>query len=234
MTVTTVFFDAGETLLHAHPTFTDLLASTLAEAGHPLDPEEVHRRAPVIAAHFSSAAREGDLWTTSATSSRRFWHGVYRAVLEDLGLQPGDDLVDLLYATFTDLANYRLFDDVLPTLDALRGAGVRLGLVSNFEEWLEALLVALGIAEYFEVRVVSGIEGLEKPDPRIFLLAMERLGAAPGESAYVGDSPEFDVVPSSALGMRAVLIDRRDRHEGIAADRIRSLTDLPATLGVGG
>lgn len=232
MGVTTVLFDAGETLVHAHPTFMDLLAATLVAEGHPVEAAEVHGRSSVIASHFSRAAAEGDLWTTSASSSRRFWHGVYRSVLDDLGIPASDALVDRVYGTFTDLANYRLFDDVLPTLDALRGAGVRLGLVSNFEEWLERLLVALGIADYFEVRVISGFEGLEKPDPRIFLLATDRLGVDPSAAAYVGDSPEFDVAPSTALGMRSVLIDRRDRHAGLPTTRIRSLLDLPAALGI--
>jgi putative hydrolase of the HAD superfamily len=73
---------------------------------------------------------------------------------------------------------------------------------------------------------------MEKPDPRIFLLALERLGVRAEESVYVGDSVTYDVEPAEAVGMIAVLVDRRDRfpeHEGV---RIRSLDDLPAVLGL--
>lgn len=233
MAVRTVFFDAGETLLHARPTFPDLLAATLREEGHEVEAQAVHDRIHLMAEAFSAAAAAGDLWTTSATSSRRFWGDVYAVLLAELGVPVEPALVDRLYATFTDHANYILFDDVLPTLRALRDGGIRLGLISNFEDWLEGLLEALGLSAFFETRVISGLEGLEKPDPAIFHLALDRLGVDAAASAYVGDSPEFDMAPASALGMLPVLIDRRDRHPGIAATRIRSLTEIPPLLGIG-
>ena len=59
-------------------------------------------------------------------------------------------------------------------LDELARRGVTLGIVSNFEAWLEDLLAALGVRERFPVRVISGIEGIEKPDRRIYGLALER------------------------------------------------------------
>ncbi|MFM8998836.1 MAG: HAD family hydrolase [Actinomycetota bacterium] len=232
MTVRTVFFDAGETLLHAHPTFPDLLASTLRDAGHDVDPDAVHDRIHLMAEAFSAAAAAGDLWTTSAASSRRFWGDVYAVLLDELGVAADRDLVERLYATFTDHANYVLFEDVLPTLEALRDGGIRLGLISNFEDWLVGLLEALGLTAFFETRVISGLEGLEKPDPAIFHLALDRLGVEAAASAYVGDSPEFDMAPASALGMLPVLIDRRDRHPEVPATRIRALTELPPLLGL--
>lgn len=228
----TVFFDAGETLLHAHPTFPDLLASTLIGAGHDIAPQVVHDRMDLMTEAFLQAAAVGDLWTTSTTSSRRFWGDVYAVLLADIGVPHEAGLIDLLYATFTDHANYVLFADVVPTLELLRDSGVRMGLISNFEDWLEGLLVALDLSRFFETTVISGIEGVEKPDPAIFLLAMERLGVDPERSAYVGDSPEFDMAPASALGMLPILIDRRDRHAGIGATRIRSLTDVPRAIGL--
>jgi putative hydrolase of the HAD superfamily len=104
--------------------------------------------------------------------------------------------------------------------------------VSNFEEWLEGLLERLGVRSYFEVRVISGVEGMEKPDPRIFQLAMERAGVEPAASAYVGDNPEFDVDPALALGMFPVLIDRRERFADAPVARITTLAELPAVLGL--
>src|SRR5207244_998039 len=136
---------------------------------------------------------------------RAFWLDVYAILLRDLRIPDQNDLVDRVYGEFTDLANYALFDDVIPALEALRAAGLRLGIVSNFEEWLERLLVHLGVTRFFEVRVISGLEGIEKPDPAIFRLAMERAGVTPAESAYVGDNPELDVEPAAAAGMSAIL-----------------------------
>jgi putative hydrolase of the HAD superfamily len=181
---------------------------------------------------FRSAAETNELWTTSLERSRRFWHDVYTIFLNDLGISDDDGLVDTVYREFTDLANYALFDDVVPVLDRLREEGLTLGVVSNFEEWLERLLERLGVRSYFEVRVISGLEGLEKPDPRIFRLAMERAGVEPAASVYVGDNPEFDVDPALAVGMFPVLVDRRDRFPDAPGARITSMEQLPGVLGL--
>jgi HAD superfamily hydrolase (TIGR01549 family) len=117
-------------------------------------------------------------------------------------------------------------------LRRLRDAGLRLGIISNFEEWLERLLDQLRVREYFDVRVISGVEGMEKPDPRIFELAMSRAGVDAGSSVHVGDSPTFDVEPAGALGMFPVLIDRRERFPDAPGTRIASMRELPGVLGL--
>ena len=107
-----------------------------------------------------------------------------------------------------------------------------LGVVSNFEEWLERLLEELGVRRYFQVSVISGVEGFEKPDPRIFQLAMARADVTPERSVYVGDNPEFDVDPALALGMFAVRIGRRARFLDSPGPRISAMDQLPALVGV--
>jgi putative hydrolase of the HAD superfamily len=232
VTYAAVFFDAGETLVHPHPTFPDLFAQILRREGHEVDAETIRQRIHVVFDRFKQAADTNELWTTSPEKSRRFWHDVYAIFLRDLGIDGDDGLVDRVYAEFTDLANYVLFDDVPPVLEKLRGAGLELGVVSNFEEWLEQLLEELGVIDFFRVRVISGVEGMEKPDPRIFRLAMERAGVSPEGSVYVGDNPEFDVGPAAAVGMHPVLIDRRDRFPDAEGTRITSMDQLPAVLGL--
>jgi putative hydrolase of the HAD superfamily len=225
-----VFFDVGETLVHAHPSFPQLFADVLAREGHPVGVDAVHEQLHHVGDRFSQAASGGELWTTSPERSRAFWMSVYERFLDGLGLPAGDGLRETLYLAFTDLANYALFDDVAPALSELRGSGVTLGIVSNFEEWLERLLEQLGVADAFEVRVISGVEGIEKPDPRIYRIALERAGVAAEQAAFVGDSPEFDVDPPAALGMFPVLIDRRERHPSFAGIRIRRLSELAGVL----
>jgi putative hydrolase of the HAD superfamily len=115
----------------------------------------------------------------------------------------------------------------------LEARGLRLGIVSNFEEWLERLLEVVGVTRFFDVRVISGREGVEKPDPKIFLLALDRAGVGPEHSAYVGDNVHFDIEPAAEVGMLPVLLDRRGRypdHDGI---RITTMSQLPGVLGVG-
>lgn len=227
-----MFFDAGETLVYPHPSFPELLAQVLGEHGHAIDPAEIRDKVHVVSSIFTEAARRGELWSTSRERSQRFWARVYTTLLAELGLPLGDGLKQAVYETFTDLANYRLFPDVLATLERLQTAGLALGVVSNFEEWLERLLESLGVTRFFGVRVISGVEGVEKPDRRIFLLALDRTGVLPEESVYVGDSPSFDIEPARAVGMFAVLIDRRGRHPDHSGPRITSLDELPETIGV--
>ncbi len=158
---------------------------------------------------------------------------MYAIFLRELEIPDANGVIDVVYRAFTDTANYRLFDDVPPVLERLREAPIVLGVISNFESWLDRLLGELGVRSSFTVCVISGIEGIEKPDPRIFELAMERAGVEPERSVYVGDNPEFDVDPALAVGMVPVLIDRRDRFPDAPGRRITSMADLPELLEAG-
>jgi putative hydrolase of the HAD superfamily len=142
------------------------------------------------------------------------------------------EAAEVLYATFSDPSNYALFDDVMPTLDALKDRGLKLGVISNFESWLRGMLDKLGIGELFEVIAISGDLGLEKPDPRIFKWAMEEGGVDAPSSLHVGDSPNFDAQPAHELGMTGVLLDRHGRWSDLAPDYavISTLGELPALI----
>ena len=220
-----VFFDVGETLVHPVPSFHELFSAIVTREGHPRGLDDVVAASSVVAERFSDAARSSALWTTSPERSRAFWLDVYERMLGALELPAGDGLRDVLYEAFTDPANYALFDDVHAALLAVRASGATLGIVSNFEAWLDDLLVRLDVRGSFGVCVISGCEGIEKPDPRIYRLALERAGVEGHDAAFVGDNPEFDVDPPASLGMFPVLIDRRGRHERFDGPGVR-ITDL--------
>ncbi|HZD80090.1 MAG TPA: HAD-IIIA family hydrolase [Actinomycetota bacterium] len=225
-----VFFDAGETLVHPHPTFPDLFATILRREGFDVSAQTVHDRIHVVFDRFRQAAETNELWTTTPEKSKRFWHDVYHIFFRELGIPDTDELIGAVYGEFTDTANYALFEDVVPALQLLRSHGLRLGVISNFEEWLERLLDQLGVSVFFPVRVISGVEGLEKPDLRIFELALERAGASAARSVYVGDNPDLDLEPAAAVGMLPVLIDRRERFPQRDGCRITTLAELPTVL----
>jgi len=170
------------------------------------------------------------MWTTSPDRSRAFWLSVYERMLGELGVPARDGIATSLHHEFTKLENYVLFDDVRPALTALARNGLQLGIVSNFEAWLEEWFGAHELVETFPVRVISGIEGIEKPDERIYRLALERARVEAAQAVYVGDNPEFDVDPPAAIGMFAVLVDRRERFPNHAGPRVEDLRDLPELL----
>jgi putative hydrolase of the HAD superfamily len=125
--------------------------------------------------------------------------------------------------------HFELYEDALPVLEALRGQGLRLGLLSNTSRDLEQFVAHHG----FDVDAVltSRAHGKTKPHETIFRAMLERLDVEPGAAAMVGDTLEDDIEGARAIGMRAVLVDREDRYPAIDG-RIPSLLALPAALGL--
>ena len=115
-------------------------------------------------------------------------------------------------------------------LRALKGAGLRLAVVSNANGTVRQLLDRLGFLDFFVAVVDSGEEGVEKPDPRIFQIALERTGGDPGEVLHVGDIYHVDVVGARAAGLRVVLVDEAGLYPEADCPRVRSLAELAAHL----
>lgn len=226
-----VFFDAGGTILEPYPTFAEAFTRICRAHGYEVAPADVqalfNRQGPNVA----DVARETGVVnaTTSWESSQIFWRHLYTSFLLALGITD-DELRDDLLATFSDKASYKLFPEVLDSFEELRQGGYRLGLISNFEGWLEEVLVEEKAGDIFDVKVISGIEGVEKPDPHIYRLAIERAAVEPGECVHVGDSIANDVEPATAVGMKVVMIDRSESFPEIGFPRITTLEELPALL----
>jgi len=161
-----------------------------------------------------------------------------RARIRDVFQVPSltDADTDRLMREFLDIyeASWRLFDDVLPVLDAL---GDRpLGVITNGTDVQQrGKLERMGIADRFEVILTSEVAGLGKPDPRIFVQAAARLNAAPDRCVHVGDDWMRDVEGARGAGFRAVWLDRRNSGETSLADqsvmRINTLTQLLHIVG---
>jgi putative hydrolase of the HAD superfamily len=154
------------------------------------------------------------------------------AVIRALGGGSADAVAacaDAIVAEWVRVENFALYDDVVPCFERLRGAGVRLGLVSNTSRDLDEIVASFALAAYIEVGVASVELGVAKPSPAIFGAALERAGVAAEETVMVGDSVEDDVKGALACGMGAVLLDRAGRYD-LPYMTIRTLGDLPAVL----
>jgi putative hydrolase of the HAD superfamily len=227
-----VLFDAGDTLLAPAPSFQGRFVAVVAAHGLPLEEAAVDA---AIAEAVRAAEWPAD-WTDPATQ-RGFWVGFYRQVLAALGHEGmegsgapqggapvGLELAEALFAAFSDPAGYRLFDDARPALEALAGRGLKLGVVSNFEPWLEDVLALEGVDHLFAAVAISGKLGVAKPDPEIFLAALTEAGADPAATVHVGDQPGNDVAAARAVGITPVLIDRFARHPD--PDGVHRVEDL--------
>ena len=228
MTIEIVFFDAGGTILDPHPSFSELFALTCAKHGFDVGPARVGEVQERIAPHLVELLDEAGLDhgpTLSMDASRRFWTFTYTRFLAELGIAD-PDMPTHLYETFSDPSSYRLYDDVRPAFDALEDAGYRLGLISNFDSWLQKMLVEMEVGHVFDTAVISGIEGIEKPDPAIYRLAVERAGVDPASAVHIGDSPVMDMEPARAAGLTPVLLDRSGRYPGSSYPRLEDLKGL--------
>ncbi len=137
-------------------------------------------------------------------------------------------LVDQLTEAFLDglSRDLPLFPDTVPTLEQLAGQ-YRLGLVSNGTKGPEAG----GLGRFFDATVLGPIEGVPKPDPELFLLALTRMGDVdPSRAIMVGDHDDYDVAGAHAAGIRAILLDRRNSGSSTAVAVIHQLAELPPTL----
>ncbi len=223
-----VFFDAGETLLYPHPSFAELFATTVSSAGRPVTPDEVNEVRARLAPHLLDLAEESGVEkgpSMSPEDSRTFWTFLYRRFLEELGASD-ESLVSLLYETFSKSSTYRLFDDALPALLSLQSGSYTLGLISNFDEWLREMLVELEVGHLFDVAVISGVEGVEKPDPRIYELALQRAGVSPQEAVHIGDSHGLDCEPAASVGIKPILLDRDRRYTDMPWPVVGSLDEI--------
>lgn len=126
----------------------------------------------------------------------------------------------------SDHNHYRLFDDVMPALRALRKAGVRTALISNADQDVTVIALHFQFATLMDLIVTSALVGYEKPDPRTFHAALEPLEVEPERALHVGDQPKSDVIGARGVGMNAVLIDRYGRHDDPDIPTVDSLTEL--------
>ena len=106
---------------------------------------------------------------------------------------------------------WRAFDYTSTVLDKLKGIGLRLGIISNWDLSARATLTRQGLADYFEQIIVSSEVGIEKPDERIFLLALEKAEISASECLYIGDNYYDDAIGAMKVGMPSVIINRFER-----------------------
>jgi putative hydrolase of the HAD superfamily len=217
-----VLLDAGGTLIHPDHEF---ILERVAAHGLQVDAEAyttAERHARAVVGDLLRSGDPGDDATRAVA-----W---FTALLTHLGLSP-----EKRQAIGADIRarhqEGRLWVRAVPgtreMLEGLRAVGLRLAVISNADGRVAGYLGTAGLADCFELIVDSAIEGIEKPDPRIFGVACERLGVAPEEAVYVGDTFEVDVLGARAAGIRAILLVDPPR-QGVAC--IRTITDLPRAL----
>jgi putative hydrolase of the HAD superfamily len=172
------------------------------------------------------AHEEGTLldfaWNGDAAPGARGWGRTLGTILVIAGA-PRDRMPAMLEALWRDHVEYNLYsqvpDGLVASLERLRARGVRVAVVSNSEGRLEPLFEELGVLRVLDAVIDSAIVGVEKPDPRIFRLALDRFAVPAARALHLGDNYATDVLGAQAAGIRVALVDPFDhlagRHEDI-------------------
>ena len=124
-----------------------------------------------------------------------------------------------------------LFPESVGTLTMLRQKGVLVGLITNgYSSMQGRKLDVSGLRPLLDVSVVSGDEGIRKPDPEIFRRAASRLGVSPADCVYVGDHPYYDLSGATKSGMRVIYVDAFGLHLAADVPTVTSVSEIPEIL----
>jgi HAD superfamily hydrolase (TIGR01549 family) len=224
-TVETVFLDAGGVLVVPN---WDRVSDTLSRHGVHVSSDALRRGEP--AAKFAIDHRDQ---VTSSDDARRGW--VYlKLVLSNAGVTPSPAVAAALDELGAYHTAHNLWEEIpvgVPSaLDRIAATGRRMVVVSNANGTIERALERLQLATYFHAICDSCVEGVEKPDPRFFEIALARAEADASTTVHVGDLYHVDVIGARRAGLRAVLVDPHDLYAEYDADRVRSLDELAEWL----
>lgn len=224
-----VFLDAQGTVLQPRPSVAAIYGQVYRRFGGEKSDEEISAATTLLWAETrSSLDLDSASFDTSDELTRKWWADYNGRLFDRLGLRDGREaFIEALWEVFGDPAQWGLFPDVEETLKGLRSRGYRLGIISNWDSRLFRICDSLGLTSMVEFIVASAPEGVEKPDPRLFQIALARAGTTAEGAVHVGDDYLADVVGARRAGLQPFLLDRdKGAPPPKAVTTISSLTEL--------
>jgi putative hydrolase of the HAD superfamily len=200
-----VFFDVGDTLLDTSAMLDAALYTALVPIAPGVSLAEVRRAVETSAADLPTRTPPFE----DVRENVEWWMDRYRRVGEALTLSPEalDRFVHRVVAGHLTGDPLRVVPGVPEVLGALAARGLRLGVISNWDDTLDDILTRKGLREHFETVVVSTAFGQAKPSREIFEHALQTLGVAASEAWHVGDDANADAAGAARAGLTAVLLD---------------------------
>jgi putative hydrolase of the HAD superfamily len=215
----TVLFDAGGVLVSPN---WERASAALARQGVRVAPGVLASAEPFVKQQLDVAP------TVRTTNDAQRGYLFFDLILKRVGIEAAA-------ATDAALAELKAFNDTQGTWDVvaidavdtlmrLRAAGCRIAVVSNSNGTLRRMFQRVGLSPYVDVVVDSADEGVEKPNPRLFEIALERTGGLRDAAIHCGDLYQIDVVGAHAAGLPAVLLDPTGLYVHADCPRVASLT----------
>ncbi len=203
MALKAVLFDAGNTVM-----LINYAVVTEALSAEGFDAEEVRVRE---AEYRARVLLDPILARRNSTESPKIFQIYMRFVCEGMGVEWGA----AAERAFRRIAEYnrdhnlwnRPNPQAAAALEQLWRHDLAIGMISNSDGSIARMITREGLSPYFRFVLDSRVVGVEKPDPRIFQMALERAAVGPDEAVYIGDLYSVDVVGSRAAGLDAILLD---------------------------
>jgi putative hydrolase of the HAD superfamily len=202
-TIRAIFFDAGNTLVHMDY---EAIAAALGREGVAVAAADVQR------AEWRARVRLDAFFTPGASTEHPNTGERYLAlVLDEVGVHSARVVAAMTSWRRSYNPPNGLWTVLEPeaetALALAREAGLATAVISNSNGTIADILAGLGLVRHLDFVVDSACVGVEKPDPRIFRIALDRAGLEPAEAAYMGDLYSIDVLGARAAGLTAVLMD---------------------------
>ncbi len=221
-----VTIDITGTLIHC-PALAEIYSSVLERHGARIPASRLETLVPTVWEEMDCRVEGGlDRFGEHKEGASGWWNDFLQRICDLSALEhPGPFAAAELFDRFAHAEAWEVYPDVAPALDRMKEMGLRLAALSNWDSRLPKLLDRLELSERFETIVYSGAVGYEKPHAKIFNAALEALGLPASSVVHIGDRAVDDVEGAVAVGMRALLLDRR-QGEGDVADLVAAARRL--------
>ncbi len=219
--VSALLFDFGGTLAFLDFEF---LAAEFSRPGRTLDALRLEH-----AEYAGRAALDRHLMSEKSRDPNAAYEDFFRAWMDAAGI-PQKEFADISarFRALHEEANmWRIVrEGTHDALERLKSAGFKLGIVSNADGRVAGDAKRLGLAKFFDVTIDSQVVGVEKPNPKLFQLALDALGVPAEEAMYAGDIYAIDMIGARAAGITGKLIDQHGMYHWIEHPKIRHVGEL--------
>ena len=204
-----VFLDFYGTLVRFDPPAEAIQAQACAAEGLTIATEAVARAYPSADAYMAQENARSLVSKRPPLERDAFFTEYERRLLAAAGLAVSASVAAKVWQRVSEAdKRLALYEDALPALDGLRGAGLVTGIISNIGRDLDSLVEGLGLRDRLDVWVGIADAGVGKPHAPIFEAALAKAGALAHEALHVGDQYDSDVVGATGAGMHPLLLDR--------------------------
>ena len=229
-----VFLDWFNTLGRFEPPREELHCQALQEFGIETSPKDIRRGILLADNYWFDENIKSKVRARSPEKQAEIGIRYQQILLTEAGVKVSKELFSKITKKVQELykgITFALFEDVLPALKELKGQKFIWGLLTNLNIDMAPICRQLGLEPYLDFVVTSEEVGSDKPEPPIFLAALQRAGVNASEAVHVGDQYKIDVVGARAVGISPILIDRYDLYPEVTdCPRIHTLAELAGHL----